>query len=212
MIGLGLSLMGGALAQNAAGGAEAVYYPAREAYCARTYGLSTAAYMEDIRRTWSDETSWFHADALFEALLNGTLIGSVITNTFVAPNYFGGHYLQRGETTIDGARLFVACWLPNSRDIIINTPLPQTIEFSCRLHDGLCDWQIPSIASFSVSVEQSDKEGASRRCAVYNNIRTFWGLSYQSEKGNIRVLYAPMTDGRGHSAIWSAFSQTLVEL
>lgn len=214
MIGLGLSLMGGALAQNDQGGAETVYYPSRAAYCTRMDGIETYFYRENIRRAWSDETSWFHATSLLASLPPGTLLGGGIINVNLGGgNYAAGQYIQKNQYE-SVYLLSLNTWRPNVFEFPLPSKQPLSVEFEFTFHGGRYNWQLPAFASRSGIVATGDigNDSTNRYVAVYNNVRTFWGLSYQSEKGNTRVIYAPMTDGQGHSAIWSVFSQTLVEL
>lgn len=211
MIGLGLSLMGGALAQNDQGGAEAVYYPAQAAYCSRSEGLNTSAYNEDIHREWSDETYWFRGVALYASAPMWTPLVAGPLNIPINGGYVSGYYVQH-----NGASPNSSLYIYYRSPTVYYRSFPasqQSIKLECTLRNGQCTWAADGFTSRG-TVTQSDvgDDNTRRVVAVYNNMRTFWGLSYQSIKGNVRVLYAPMTDGQGHSAIWSVFSQTLVEL
>lgn len=214
MIGFGLSLMGGVLAQNDQGGAETVYYPSRAAYCTRMDGIETNLYRENIRRAWSDETSWVHATSLLASLPSGTVLGAGVINVNLGGgNYVAGQYIQKNYP-LPYYVLSLFTWNPNKIEVPLPSTQPPSVEFEFTFHGGRYNWQLPAFVSRSGIVAAGDigDDSTQRYVSVYNNVRTFWGLSYQSEKGNTRVIYAPMTDGQGHSAIWSVFSQTLVEL
>lgn len=213
MTGAGLSLMGGALAQNEAGIGEMVYFPAGEAQCKQKIKPHLPIVAEDIHRAFADEQIWFHHSALFESLSMFEPVGGGAMNVLLGDEIkAGGSWALKAYHY--GASLDCAAWYPNKITVVQPTPVPATVDVQLTFNAGAYHWSGPTLGDIQKTIKTTDigSDESNRNLALYNSIRSFRGLSYKSRRGGIQVHFLPMADGLGHYAIWSTYSQTLTEI
>lgn len=215
MIGLGLSLMGGALAQNAAGGGETMYFPSRVAVCLQPARPTLALLDINVNRAWSDETVWFDCKSAFTELsvyagLGAGIPGATFGRGCIATKGAMSEGLYRISTSTQS--------FPSTRNLGEEAPADVELSFFASVGNTV------STCSFKFDISGLDtisgttplynlgSDTTNRYVRLYSSVREFRGLSFRTAAGYLDVNFLPLADGFGNHAVWSTHDNTLVEI
>lgn len=195
MIGLGLSLMGGALAQTPEGWAADAYFLSREAKVDSGTGESIF-FNEPIHDIRADENivadfTASHRDGIDYKLIGGGLADTKQTG------------FQKMAATI---RIY------SYGEVLSNYyDYPQKKELPFFISSSAGDCQVTAPTTTARVSDLSNLKGA--RTLQFNySLRAFKGFAYSSASAGEHIVLGAMSTGTGKAAVWVYNQKELIEL
>lgn len=194
MIGLGLSLMGGALSQTENGAGDRCYFLSGFAETASQVAPSVEFLLLPVYNCWGDEALFADSFVDWGTSQNGSVLGAGATNVRVGSIYYGGSFAQRVLSSSLRVLIFGSDEIQFSND----RPLGRCC---LRLNGG--DYMFDIFGrSQSGSVPTGDHgPGSTRALVITSNTARFNGIFWQSARAGRRVCISPAREQNGAFAI-----------